>query len=106
MIEPTREDLENPYVIHLIETIAKLQDDCELSLDVIESFRHQVANHYGEVRRLEDRIRDLEEGACRFKCRNMKESFIAGYLADLQHEELTKEHANRAYQEWRDEQEG
>lgn len=34
----------------------------------------------------------------------IKEAFIAGYLADLQHGEASREEAERAYREWNDRQ--
>ena len=55
------------------------------------------------VQALRNRIKELEDGACRFNCRTVKEAFIAGYKADLQHDEISDEHAERAYQEWKDE---
>jgi hypothetical protein len=73
MIKPTMEHLNDPYVIQLIETISKM----------------------------EDRIEDLEEGACRFNCATRKKAFMAGH----QYGYLTVTNDPEAdYKEWRNEQ--
>ena len=55
------------------------------------------------VNKLRQRIKELEDGSCRFNCRTTKEAFIAGYLADTQHGELTVVAAEIAYKEWKGE---
>ena len=55
------------------------------------------------VRRLEQEISELKDGSCRFNCITAKDAFIAGYLADTQHGELTVVAAEMAYKEWKDE---
>lgn len=52
---------------------------------------------------LRARIKELEDGSCRFHCRTLKQAFIAGYLADSQHGEHSRLAAERAYKEWRGE---
>jgi len=51
------------------------------------------------------RIKELEDGSCRFHCRSVKDAFMAGYLADLQHIEQHDDDILRAaviaYQAWR-----
>ena len=36
------------------------------------------------VRHLKQRIKDLEEGACRFNCRTERQAFIDGWMAALE----------------------
>ena len=36
------------------------------------------------VRQLKARIKDLEEGACRFNCRTQKQAFIDGYRVGVE----------------------
>ena len=52
-LSPTEEHLKDPYVLQLIEALSMQQD----------------------------RIEELEEGACRFNCRRQKEAFVAGWNA-------------------------
>lgn len=53
------------------------------------------------------RIKELEDGSCRYNCRTMKEAFKAGfyYMAAEMHvmnsNEVIESAANRAYQEWK-----
>ena len=55
------------------------------------------------VNKLRQEISELKDGSCRFNCITAKEAFIAGYLADTQHGELTVVAAEMAYKEWKDE---
>ena len=73
-----------------------------LDKDIITALRYQVTYQNEQIAAKDKRIRELETGACRFNCRTEKQAFIAGYLADIQHEELDREHAEMAYQEWRE----
>ena len=47
------------------------------------------------------RIKELEDGTCRFNCRTAKEAFIAGYTMYSDADDTT---AEEAYKEWRSEQ--
>ena len=68
-------------------------------------------NWFEEVRDAHRRIKELEEGSCRFNCRSMKEAFMAGwhlslkdddidFICDWQEDRLSE----RAYKQWLKEQ--
>lgn len=75
---------------------------------MLEEIESIFSNNYSllsreQVEWLIDRIRELEEGSCRFNCRTRKEAFIAGY--ELAHGwELTEREreviGGRCYKEW------
>ena len=58
------------------------------------------------VTALEARIKELEEGSCRFNCRTMKEAFMAGWAACFEECDifgLSEEYLmNQAYRKWKD----
>ena len=55
---------------------------------------------------LEARIKELEEGSCRFNCRTRKEAFMAGWhrfaaqAKIMNSNEEVQKAADRAYKEW------
>ena len=52
---------------------------------------------------LKTRIKELEEGSCRFNCRTSKEAFIAGYMdGHLDGGATQKPDPDYAYKEWRE----
>ena len=78
-IKPKPEHFKDPYVIQLIGTIALL----------------------------EDRIEDLEEGACRFNCRKQKDAFMAGWryrAVNTDRRRKVTYTIDEAYKEWKHEQ--
>jgi len=50
-----------------------------------------------EINRLRQRIKELEDGSCRYNCRTMKEAFMAGHLAGQK-----GDNSLEAYKAWRD----
>ena len=77
-LSPTTEHLNDPYVIQLIETIS----------------------------RLDDRIEDLEEGACRFNCRTKRDAFMSGARAAIDYEscgtrDIGQDALERLFKEWK-----
>ena len=46
---------------------------------VIEDLKYQVMRQNEELVEKTKRIRELENGACRFNCRKAKDAFYAGY---------------------------
>jgi len=51
-----------------------IEDD--LTNDIIEAFREKV-------RQQAERIKELEEGSCRFNCRTQKQAYFAGFDAGM-----------------------
>ena len=51
---------------------------------------------------MERRIKELEEGSCRFNCRSKKEAFMAGWLVG--HNVYNVDDPKRAYTKWLKEQ--
>lgn len=60
---------------------------------------------------LEDRIKELEEGSCRYNCRRAKDAFMAGFDAGALDtvdggkiicEDYKREVTEKAYKEWRE----
>jgi hypothetical protein len=55
---------------------------------------------------LEARIKELEDGSCRFNCRSMKEAFIDGWYAGTEYshdrwmEQESSIAASQAYKQW------
>lgn len=62
-IKPTMENLNDPYVIQLIRELDKIEA-------LLETVEEQA-----------ERIRELEDGSCRFNCRKIKDVEYAAWYA-------------------------
>lgn len=63
--------------------------------------REQQWHDYAD--RLKARIKELEDGACRYNCRTAKEAFMAGYQAALPpigDPSTDREHMEAKYKQW------
>ena len=70
-----------------------------------------LIDYLEECDRLRERIKELEEGACRFNCATRKKAFMAGWEAldeqwAIEHFSMGEYHYDPeiAYKEWRNEQ--
>ena len=78
-------------------------------VEIVQALRKRIKELEGAVEEQncainirEYRIKELEDGACRFNCRTVKEAFIAGahaVLPPIDDEEV--EFIERKYREWR-----
>ena len=53
---------------------------------------------------LEKRIKELEDGSCRFNCRSMKDAFMAGFYAGADDTANSRKIIDADYREWLREQ--
>ena len=84
--------------------------DCGCEMDVSDSGGYV---EYEEVERLQKRIKELEDGCCRFNCRTQKEAYIAGAQDTIYRIKRYEDGAaptlaeiQKAYKHWKEKEDG
>ena len=78
----------------------------ELERDFFRKGIETITGQRYEIQRLNERIKSLEDGACRFHCRMRKDMWKAGYKDAIANQDIggdIPEDADEAYNEWRKE---